>query len=261
MKNVIAVFIVIMICFPCSVWAELFNNPASNVGKKNLVVGAEYQSIRQEFELDEAKAFPVSSERIQLKVTAGLTDWFDIYIKGGGADLLLDYKENTTNVTKNYESKMAGGVGVGARLRLLNYPDSGFRVFVQGGGFYYKTDGSIERNILTGTEITNRDMKWADYYAGLGIVKRIDFVDLTLGVGFSQIQWWMKDTIETHEGNVTSWVKKSWRDSFENQTPVFGFIGLDFVLPYEYRISAQAGIRNIDEAEFSIALSQGLLRD
>ena len=93
MKNVIAVFCVIMICFPWSAGAELFNNPASNVGKKNLVVGAEFQSIRQEFELDEAKTFPVSSERIQLKVTAGLTDWFDIYIKGGGADLLLDYKE------------------------------------------------------------------------------------------------------------------------------------------------------------------------
>ena len=261
MKNIAAAFLVVMICLPCSSGAELFNNPATNVGKKNLVVGIEYQSIIQEFELDESKAFPSSSERIQLKVTAGLTDWFDIYIKGGGSDLLLDYKENTTNVSKNFESKMEAGIGIGARLRLLNFPNSGTRVFVQGGGFYYKTDDTIERNFPDRTEITNRDMKWADYYAGLGIVKRIDFVDLTFGVGFSQIQWWMKDTIETHEGNAISGEKKPWRDSFENQSPVFGFLGFDFVLPYEYRVSAQAGIRNMDEAEFSIALSQGLQRD
>ncbi|MBN1294487.1 MAG: hypothetical protein JXB48_21800 [Candidatus Latescibacteria bacterium] len=261
MKNTIKAFLTLMMCFTGLSRAELFNDPGTNIGKKNLVVGIEYSSFLKEYELDQTKEFPTSSERILLKVTAGLTDWFDIYLKGGGASLLLDYKENYTNVQKNYDSDMEAGVGAGARLRLLNFPNSMTRVFVQGGGFYYKTKDTIEWNYPDRTEITKREMKWADYYVGLGIAKQIDFVDLTFGVGYSQIQWWMKDTIETHQGTAVSWEKKPWRDSFETKNPVFGFLGFDFVLPYAYRFSAQAGIRNLDEAEFNISLSQGLQKD
>ena len=78
------------------------------------------------------------------------------------------------------------------------------------------------------------------------------FFECGLGKTICQLEW---------ARHIIKKTKKPWRDSFENQSPVFGFFGLDFVLPYEYKISAQAGIRNIDEAEFSIALSQGLLKD
>ena len=36
-----------------------------------------------------------------------------------------------------------------------------------------------------------------------------------------------------------------------------GLAMFDFILPHEYRLSAQAGVRNIDEAQFSVAISQG----
>jgi len=193
-----------------------------------------------------------------LKVTAGLTDWLDIYIKGGGAGLMLDYKENDPNVIKNYDSDFKPGVGIGTRIRLINLPNSETRVFFQAGGFYFKSNDSIEWEYVDRNLIKNRDMKWADYYAGFGVVKRIDFMDITVGVGFSEIQRWMRDTYEIHQGNAISWDRKPWRDSYELKNPVFGFLGIDFILPYEYRLSAQAGIRNIDEAEFSIALTQGL---
>ena len=259
MKNTLLIFLVIIVCFPGASPAELFNNPGTNVGKKNLVVGISYSYAMHDYALDTDK-LPTSSKRIMLKVTTGLTDWLDIYIKGGGTNLQLDYMENDSNAIKNFDSDYKVGFGMGARIRLLNFPDSQTRVFLQGGGFYFKTDDSIEWEYIDRTLIKNRDMKWADYYAGLGIVKRVDFMDITCGVGFSEIQWWMRDTYEIHQGNSITWDRKDWRDSYEVKNPLFGFFGIDFILPYEYRISAQAGIRDLDNAEVSIALTQGLER-
>ena len=89
----------------------------------------------------------------------------------------------------------------------------------------------------------------------------MDYVDITFGIGFSEIWWEISD--ENFEKVGTTTIKNviPKRDSFEIKNRLFGFIGFDFVLPYEYRISAQAGIRSIDEAELSVAISQGLDRD
>ncbi len=262
MRNSIAVFLVLLVCFPCLSMAEFFGNPGANVGEKNLVVGIEYSNIIHEYQLDTI-GLPTSSERVKLKVTAGLSDWLDIYIEGGGAGLMLDYKENDTKVSKNFDSDFKAGVGLGARVRLLNFPNSQTRVFLQGGGFYLKTDDTIEWGYSLEPMTRKRDMRWADIYIGLGVVKRIDFVDLSFGVGFSEVKWWMRDIVEEYDSNTggTKFYKERWRDSFEIVNPVFGFMGIDFILPYEYRISVQAGLTSIDDYGFSIALSQGLEKD
>jgi len=142
----------------------------------------------------------------------------------------------------------------------MHFADSQTSVFLQGGGFYFKTDETIEWDYFDRTMIKNRDMKWADFYCGLGVVKRIEFMDLNAGIGYSQIQWWMKDNIEVREGNAISWDSKPWRDSYESNNPVFGFLGVDFILPYEYRVSVQTNLTNVDNYGFAIAISQGLQR-
>ena len=260
MKNIIAAFFILLIFYPGELCADILSNPGVQVGKKNLFVGIEYSNIIHEYELD-TDELETSSERISVKVTTGLNDWLDIFLKAGGASLMLDYKKES-NAVKNYDSNMEAGFGAGARLRLLNFVDSQTRVFLQGGGFFFKTNDDIQwqRDALTSFSI-ERDVKWADMYAGLGIAKRMDFVDLNFGVGFSQIKWWIQDVEMTKIGNAVTSSTKPERNSFERLNPVYGFIGLDFVLPYEYRISAQVGIRNMDEAEFSIAISQGLEKD
>ena len=254
-----AAFFAFLLCLPGLSSGQWFSNPGTNIGKKNLVVGAEYSQVMHSYELD-VNELPTVNERFKLKVTAGLTDWFDVYVEGGGAGLMLDYKENDANAVKNFDSDYKAGLGLGARVQLLNFLNSQTRVFLQGGGFYFKTDDTVSWDYIDRTLIKNRDMKWADLYIGLGVVKRIDFMDVSVGVGYSEIKWWMRDTIEIHEGNAVTWDKKPWRDSFEISNPVFGFLGLDFILPYEYRISLQAGITNIDNIGFSAALSQGLER-
>ena len=261
MKNTIAAFFAFLLCLPGLSLGQWFGNPGTNIGKKNLVVGVEYSQIMHTYELDVNK-LPTVNERVKLRVTAGLTDWFDIYVEGGGAGLMLDYKENDANAVKNFDSDFKAGLGLGARIQLLNFLNPQTRVFLQGGGFYFKTDDSIKWDYVDGTQINNRDMKWADLYIGLGIVKRIDFMDVSVGVGFSDIKWWMRDNVEIEKyDNITGgteYIQGPWRDSFEISNPVFGFLGFDFILPYEYRISLQAGITNIDDIGFSVALSQGL---
>ena len=260
MKRITAAILIIMIFVPGSLFAEILGNPGFQVGKKNLFIGLEYSSIMHIYDID-TNGLDTFSERVSLKVTTGLADWLDIYIKGGGASLKLDY-EKESNALKNFDSNMSVGFGAGARLRLLNFVDSGTRVFLQGGGFFFKADGDFQKQIDSYTiRTTDREIKWADIYAGLGIAKRMDFIDLHIGVGFSEIYWDYKDVIVDRTGTATSKLPGSERSSFESRSPIFGFIGLDFVLPYEYRISAQAGIRNIDEVEFNIAISQGLERD
>ena len=255
-----AAFIAFLLCMPGLSSGQWFSNPGANIGKKNLVVGAEYSQVMHSYELD-VNELPTVNERFKLKVTAGLTNWLDLYVEGGGAGLMLDYKENDANTVKNFDSDYKAGLGLGARVRLLNFPNSQTRVFLQGGCFYFKTDDTIEKEDNNNRTIMNRDMKWADLYVGLGVVKRIDFMDVSFGVGFSEIKWWYRDAIEIHEGYGTYFPdKKPWRDSFEISNPVFGFLGLDFILPYEYRVSLQAGITNIDDIGFSAALSQGLER-
>ncbi len=261
MNKLIKFLPILLLFVPNLIFADILGNPGEQVGKKNLFVGVEYSNNMHIYDLDTIKGLEASSERISLKVTTGLNDWFDIYVKAGGASLMLDYKKER-NAIKNFDSSMSAGFGAGARIRLLNFVDSDTRVFVQGGGFFFKADDDFQWQKAAST-ITKveREIKWADLYAGLGIVKRMDFIDLNFGVGVSEIKWWINDVETDKVGNVETSITRPERDSFEAKTPVFGFIGIDFILPYEYRISAQAGIRNMDEAEFSIALSQGLEKD
>lgn len=260
MKRISAALIICMMVSSGVSYSDMLGNPGFQVGKKNLFVGVEYSNIIHEYELD-TNGLETISERINLKATTGITDWFDIFVKAGGADLTLDYQDKH-NATKNFESDMNVGFGVGGRLRLLNFVDSRTRVFLQGGGYFFKTNGDIQWQMDTTTSSsTERDIKWADMYAGVGVAKRMDFIDLNFGVGFSQIKWWISDVEVTKVGSALNKVTRPERSSIESKNPIFGFIGLDFILPYEYRISAQAGIRNMDEAEFSIAISQGLERE
>ena len=260
MKNICVFLLGCMLSIPGIVWADMLGNPGTQVGEKNLFVGIEYTNIVHIYDLD-TKDLETSSERINLKVTTGLTDWLDVFIRGGGVDLKLDYVQ-ANGASKNFGSKFKAGFGGGTRIRLLNFVNSGTRVFFQGGGFFLKTDGDIQWNRLDGSLfIKERDIKWADLYASLGISKRIDYIDLTCGIGFSEIWWEISDVDVTKSGTTVSRIPLSKRDSYEIKNPLFGFFGIDFVLPLEYRISAQVGIRNTDEAEFSISISQGLERD
>ncbi len=261
MRNTLTALLALCLWAPGIPEAELFTNPATNIGKKNLFVGAEYSSITSVYDLDSSD-LPVTSERALLRVTAGLTDWLDLYIKGGGVKLSLDYMDRDDTVTQNFNpSKMKPGFGAGTRIRLLDFVNSGTQVFVQGGGFYFNTEGSVLWNYPGKVVEKSREMRWLDLYAGIGVSKRIDFVDLNFGIGFSEIKWWIKDDVREKMGAVTSTVHNPWRDSFETRNPAVGFFGIDFVLPHEYRLSAQAGIRSMDAAQFTIAVSQGLERD
>ena len=151
------------------------------------------------------------------------------------------------------------GFGGGGRLRLLNFVDSETRVFLQGGAFYFTSSDDVQwQTNAISTRTLERDMKWIDMYAAVGVVKRMDFIDLNFGLGFSQVKWWMNDIeIEQELKGPKHSKTLPERDSFESKTPLFGFVGIDFILPHEYRLSAQAGVRNIDEAQFSVAISQG----
>lgn len=251
---------------PAALEAQLFTDPSANIGKKNLFVGAEYSSITSKYDLDTGN-LPVTSKRALLKVTAGLTDWLDVYVKGGGVSLMLDYKEIDDKYVKNFNpNKMKPGFGAGTRIELMNFVNSGTRVFFEGGGFFFNTDDNIESIYSDNTGKTvqksiSRELRWLDIYTGLGVSRRIDFVDLNFGIGLSEIKWWMKDDVATKEGTSTSTVHTPWRNSFETKNPVLGFLGIDFVLPHEYRISAQAGIRNMDNAAVTVSVSQGLEKD
>jgi len=272
MKRAIAASALLLMGLPGLLFADMLGNPGTQVGKKNLVVGAEFSAVTQTYDIDTTD-LDIASERANLKVTTGLTDWLDVFIKIGAGNLTMKYKDNnysytahgfdvSGNAVSNYESDMNVGFGGGGRIRLLNRVDSGFRIFVQGGAYYLKTNGeaSWETDAVT-TFTKERDTKWLDVYAGAGIAKRMDYIDLHAGVGFSQVHWWIQDTDVIKVVNSESSFIRPERDSWEMKNPIFGFLGVDFVLPHEYRLSVQAGVRNMENAEFSVAISQGLDRD
>jgi len=260
MKDIRSILFILALFFPTMLQADLIGNPGTQVGGKNLFVGLELSNNVHFYDLD-TNDLKTSSDRISLKVTTGLNDWLDIFIKGGGASLMLDYKEESGAI-KNFDSDFKAGFGGGTRVRLLNFVNSRTRVFFQGGGFFFKTNDDIQWNQSDGSILTReREIKWADFYCGLGVSKRMDYIDFTFGVGFSEIKWWIEDIDVTKSGVVETRVPLELKESLETVNPIFGFLGLDFVLPLEYRISLQAGIRNIDEYEFSVAVSQGLEKD
>ncbi len=264
MRFIIAPVIVFMLCCTGTVSADMFGNPAVQIGKKNLSVGLEYTYALQTLDFD-TRTIDITSQRANLKLTTGLTRWFDIFAKVGGASLMQDYEnnyyayQNLGYAISNYDSKMNIGFGGGGRLNLYTNVDSGLRFFVEGGGYYLRTEGTIvwQTNALT-TFTKDRETRWADVYAGAGLAKRMDFVDLHLGFGVSQVEWWITDMDVKATGNTVNRFAQPERSSWELGNPLFGFVGIDFVLPLEYRFSVQAGVRTLDNAEFSIAISQGL---
>jgi len=253
--------------------SEMFANPGTQVGYKNLFVGIEYSTLSQVYDIDTLD-LTTQSERVTVKVTTGLSDWFDLYFRAGGASLTMDYKENNYvyqtssgsstwgNASKNFDSDFVPGFGAGIRMRLMNFENARTRVFFQGSGFFIKADDTIQWDLDDGSMMTkNREIKWADFNAGLGMVKRMDYIDFTFGIGFSEIWWEITDENRQEIGTATVRNQVPSRDSFEMNNPVYGFVGIDFVLPLEYRLSLMAGVKNSDEAEFSVSLSQGLDRD
>ncbi len=272
MKKVYAFFLMLIICIPAQGWTDMLGNPGTQVGEKNLFVGIEYSSALKVYDID-TRDIETTSERATLKITTGLSDWFDFFVKVGGVNLTMNYKEaeyvyktsggteNWGNATKNFESDYTAGFGAGTRIRLLNFVNSDTRVYFQGGGFFLKAKDNIQWEISRGSINKERDIKLFDLYAGLGIAKKMDYIDLPFGVGLSEVWWELDDVNSESTGSSTIRTHIPKRDSFESKNPFFGFIGLDFILPNEYRISLQAGMRNIDEGEFSVAISQGLPKD
>ncbi len=265
--------IVLLLFVSGAAYGEMFANPGSQVGYKNLYVGLEYSTVTQVYDIDTSD-LDLSSERAFLKVTTGLSDWFDIYFRAGGATLDMDYKKNNYiyktstgstrwgNASKNFESDYVPAFGAGARMRIMNFENSRTRVFVQGGGLMFKADDNITWDLDDGSMMTkNREMKFVDINVGAGLVKRLEYADLTIGAGFSEIWWEINDENLQKIGTATVRNQVPARDSFETKSPAYGFIGLDFILPREYRISLMANVKNADEAEFSVSLSQGLQRD
>ena len=260
MKRTVALTLAVILVLPMAAWSQMVGNPMQQVGKRNLFVGLEYSTRAHEYKVD-ATALETSRDMAAIKVTTGLTDWFDVFLKGGGASLKLDY-EKESGAIKNFESDYSGGFGGGGRLRLLNFVNTETRVFLQGEGFFFKASDTIEWNRLDGgTFIKDREITWADLSVALGVTKRWDYVDVTIGAGFADV-WWEIDDVEiTRSGTTVSNIPLATRDSFESKDPVFGFVGVDFILPYEYRLSLQAGVTDSDQTCFSLAISQGLEQD
>lgn len=264
MKRTYAVMLALAVTVSTTAGAEILGNPGTNVGEKNLFVGVEYSSITNTYDFDTTD-LDTRHERAGVKITVGLSDRFDVFIRGGGASVTMDYSSNNYRyhglgyAVDDFDSDFKASFGAGARLRLFNFVDSGTRVYVEGGGYMVNANGEIRWNQSDGsTFIKKRDMRWVDMYAALGIARRLDYIDLTFGAGFSNIWWQFDDVDITRSGTTESRIPRATRDSFEFDNPVFGFIGLDFLLPLEYRISIQAAVRNLDTAEFGVALSQGL---
>jgi len=186
MKQTIASILALLIGGAGLVHADMLGNPGMQVGVKNLFVGIEYSTAVQTLDFDTTE-LDLTTERANLKVTTGLKNWFDIYLKVGGASLMQDYENNSYSyrslgyAISNYDSDMNVGFGGGGRLRLYNNVDTGLRLFVQGGGYYCTTEGEIswQKDALT-TFTKDRETTWADVYVGAGIAKRMDFVDLQL---------------------------------------------------------------------------------
>jgi hypothetical protein len=134
-------------------------------------------------------------------------------------------------------------------------------VFLQGGGFFFSTSGSAEWNTTGRMVVKDRSMRWLDLNVGVGVARRIDFVDLNAGLGLSEIKWWIRDTRRERVGTEVITTHSDWRDSFETRNPVMGFLGIDFILPHQYRLSAQAGVRSMNAAEITVSVSQGLEKE
>lgn len=265
-RNACVMLLVLAAAAPGICRGDMLGNPGFQVGKKNLFVGAEYSKITHIYDLDTGD-LETRSERVNLKVTTGLADWFDIYLKVGGSDLWLNYKENNylgNNLgyaSRNFDSEMQVGFGGGTRIRLLNFVDARTRVFVQGGGYYFTASDDIVWQSGASSFAKERDLRWLDMSAGMGIVKQLDIIDVSAGVGLQQIMWWMSDVDVVTSGSAQTRIVRPDRDSFEMKNPVFGFIGIDVILPQAYRLSAQAGISSMDDYEVSVAISQGLGRE
>jgi hypothetical protein len=257
MKRTVALTLAVILVLPMAAWSQMAGNPMEQVGKRNLFVGLEYSTKVHEYKLD-TSALETTRDIAAIKVTTGLSDWLDIYLKGGAAALTLDYVKESSALS-NYESNYGAGFGGGVRMQLWDFVNSETRVFLQGDGFVFNSSDSIEWNRLDGSTFTkDRDITWADLSIVLGVTKRWDYVDLTIGAGFSSVWWEFEDVEITQSGSAVSIIPLAARNSFESKDPMFGVIGVDFILPFEYRLSVQTGVTDSEQASFSVAISQGL---
>ncbi len=244
---------------PAVAWSQMMGNPMEQVAKRNLFVGIEYSTLIHVYDLD-TEGIDTTTDIAGLKVTTGITDWLDVFVRAGGARLTLDYEQ--LGWTDNFESDYSAGFGGGGRLRLFNFVNAETQVFLQGDGFVFRASDTFERERPDGsTQVRDREVTWSNLSLGLGLTKRWDYVDITVGATLTEVWWELNDVEITRFGSATGRVPLDTRDSFETNSPLAGFIGLDCVLPYEYRLSLQGGITDMDNLRFGAAISQGLEKD
>ena len=251
--------LIITALFSGSASGNLIGNPGMNVGKKNLVVGLEYSYMSRKLET------MTYSNRYLLKATTGLSEWLDIYLTGGGADLSMDYYESKSKVNStiyDYSSNASGGVGFGVRMRIMNFENRNTRVFIMGDIFGFRTNGEFIEDLGGGQQnVLQRDTIWIDGRCALGITFGFELVELSFGVGAAGVQRRMDDVKITRSALTSTKVPQARTEPLDYPKPAFGFIGFDFILPLEYRLSFQISGHNIDEGRFSFAISQGLEKD
>ncbi len=252
------ILIITVLLLTGSASGNLIGNPGVNVGKKNLVVGFEYSYMSRELET------MTYSNRYLLKATTGLSDWFDIYLTGGAADLKMNYYQNSSmgSTLYDYSSNASVGAGFGVRIQLMNFENRNTRVFIMGDVFGFRTNGEFIEDMGGGQQnVLQRETLWIDGRFALGITFGFEILELSFGAGAAGVQRRIDDVKITRTTLTSSEVLLARTEPFDYPKAAFGFIGLDFVLPLEYRLSFQIEGHNLEEGRISFAISQGLEKD
>jgi hypothetical protein len=230
--------------------AYTLGNPMGSTGKGKLSVSAEYEFQDREL----TGAFSTESARYLLKASYGLSQWLDVFAKGGVAGLDVPYGD----AKFVGEERLAWGAG--ARAALLRLPVLRAEVFTCAQIFGYRTRGSVDQQMSDASETWTRRLSseyiWWEYGGALGIGIQRGAIWPYVGVDLSYVEG---EKITSQYDIYTDQTVYGGESSgnFSSDEVIFsGLAGIDFKLPHRYKLSFEVSGSNPEDLSIAIGISQ-----
>ncbi len=229
-------------------WAQMAGNPTGTTGARQWTINANgtyfYQGVGSE---------KVVSNRFLLKSNWGVTDWLDLYIQGGVAN--LESRVNSLNTT-DYRDKYRFAYGGGFST---SYGPGKLKAWASANVLRFRSQGNFIETLLIGSQTYDKRFEmgydWREFRAFLG--SSYSYRRFTFYLAAAGWYLWRLDTKDEYlESGSSSTYMGQVKDTYRSGLWSGLLAGIQMNLPQHYAINIEVLLFNETNVQIMAGISQ-----